>query len=49
MSLSAAGLALSPGFVAGLVTLPVAGRWLDAEARHTVVATALFAGHWEWR
>ena len=41
MSLSAAGLALSLGFVAGLVTLPLAGRWLDAGARQTVVATAL--------
>lgn len=41
MSLPAAGLALSLGFVAGLVTLPFAGRWLDAGARQTVVATAL--------
>ena len=41
MSLSTAGLALSLGFVAGLVTLPFAGRWLDAGARQTVVATAL--------
>lgn len=41
MSLPTAGLALSLGFVAGLVTLPFAGRWLDAGARQTVVATAL--------
>jgi MFS family permease len=41
MSLPAAGLALSLGFVAGLVTLPFAGRWLDAGARQPVVATAL--------
>ncbi len=41
MSLPAAGLALSLGFVAGLITLPLAGRWLDAGARQTVVATAM--------
>lgn len=41
MSLPVAGLALSLGFVAGLVTLPFAGRWLDAGARQTVVATAM--------
>ena len=41
MSLPAAGLALSLGFVAGLVTLPFAGRWLDAGAPQAVVATAL--------
>lgn len=41
MSLSAAGLALSLGFVAGLGALPFAGRWLDVGARQTVVATAL--------
>ena len=41
MSLPAAGLALSLGFVAGLITLPFAGRWLDAGARQPVVATAL--------
>ena len=41
MSLPAAGLALSLGFVAGLVTLPFAGRWLDAGAPQSVVSTAL--------
>lgn len=43
MALPSAGLALSLGFVAGLVTLPFAGRWLDAGARQGVVATALTA------
>ncbi|MEZ0110311.1 MFS family permease [Catenulispora sp. EB89] len=41
LSPSQAGLALSGGFVAGLLLVPVAGRWVDAGARRTVVVTTI--------
>lgn len=41
LSALAAGLALSAGLLAGLVVLPLAGRWIDRGARSAVVAATL--------
>jgi hypothetical protein len=41
MSLQAAGLALTAGFIAGLLVLPFAGRWLDRGARRGLASVAL--------
>ncbi|WP_268907747.1 MFS transporter [Catenulispora pinistramenti] len=41
LSPSRAGLALSAGFVAGLALVPLAGRWVDAGGRRTVVVTTI--------
>lgn len=41
LSPSRAGLALSAGFVFGLLVVPATGRWIDAGARRSVVVTTL--------
>ncbi|WP_323746211.1 MFS transporter [Catenulispora pinisilvae] len=41
LSPSRAGLALSAGFLAGLALVPLAGRWVDAGGRRTVVVTTI--------
>ena len=41
LSPSRAGLALSAGFLFGLVLVPVTGRWIDAGARRAVVVATL--------
>jgi len=42
LDLRSAGAALSIGLLAGLLALPLAGRWLDRGARSSVVAATLF-------
>jgi MFS family permease len=41
ISVSQAGLALSGGFVVGLATVPIAGRWVDSGARRAVMVTTV--------
>ncbi|HEY1919240.1 MAG TPA: MFS transporter [Streptosporangiaceae bacterium] len=41
LSASHAGLALSAGFLVGLVAVPIAGRWVDTGARRAVMVTTL--------
>jgi MFS family permease len=41
LSASAAGLALSAGFLVGLAAVPISGRWVDAGARRALMVTTL--------
>ncbi|WP_405538037.1 hypothetical protein [Streptomyces sp. NBC_00075] len=38
LSTPATGIAMTAGIVAGLLCMPLVGRWLDRGARSTVVA-----------
>ncbi|MYS06865.1 MFS transporter, partial [Streptomyces sp. SID6041] len=41
LSAPATGIAMTVGIVAGLLCMPVVGRWLDRGARSTVVAASM--------